>query len=74
LPTFKNGKIEPISKCAYDISNLELTKVNKIQVFFLVIYIKLSNVNMEVERTKLSKKLVGHQFNLEDQYVTTLEP
>jgi hypothetical protein len=34
LLTFKDEKIEPRNKCVYDISHVELTKVNKVQVFF----------------------------------------
>jgi hypothetical protein len=69
LPIFKFEKPKPINICMYGILHVEFMKVGKIHVFSVDL-LKRSNakvLHMETDKTKLSKKLIGFQFNMEDQ-------
>jgi hypothetical protein len=75
LLAFKFEKLEPTSRCMYNILLVEFTKVGEIHVF-LVDLLKQSNAKvlcMETEKTRLSKKPIRLRFNMEDQRVVALE-
>ncbi len=63
----KLEELKPTSKCMYGISQVEFTKVNKIHVF-LVDLLKRFCV-WRPKKTKLSNKLIGLRFNMENWWV-----
>ncbi len=68
LPTFKLEEPKPIGRCMYGILLVKFMKVGEIHVF-LVDLLKWSNANvlhMEIEKTRLPKKFIRLQFNMED--------